>query len=57
MIDRFNLKKRNFIGTTSMEAELSLLVANQALARNGSLVSTNTHSSAIFNAVNTLLAK
>lgn len=34
----FNLKKRKYIGTTSMDAEVSLLMANQALARPGSLV-------------------
>lgn len=34
----FNLKKRRYIGTTSMDAEVSLLMANQALASPGSLV-------------------
>ena len=35
LIDRLNLKKRAYIGTTSMEAELSLLQANMALAGPG----------------------
>ena len=33
LIDVYNLKKRNYIGNTSMEAEVSLLMANQALVR------------------------
>ncbi|GAA5992743.1 hypothetical protein JCM10908_006911 [Rhodotorula pacifica] len=35
LIDVFDLKKRAYIGTTSMESEASLLMANQALASPG----------------------
>ncbi|GAA5974759.1 hypothetical protein JCM5350_001280 [Sporobolomyces pararoseus] len=35
LIDKFDLKKRKYIGTTSMEAEASLLMANQAQAAPG----------------------
>ncbi|TKA57830.1 hypothetical protein B0A53_00979 [Rhodotorula sp. CCFEE 5036] len=35
LIDVFDLKKRAYIGTTSMESEASLLMANQALANPG----------------------
>lgn len=38
MINEISLKKRKFIGNTSMDAELSLLMANQALVKNGDLV-------------------
>ncbi|PLW46524.1 hypothetical protein PCANC_08536 [Puccinia coronata f. sp. avenae] len=38
LVDKFDLKKRIYIGNTSMEAGLSLLMANQGLARPGSLV-------------------
>jgi hypothetical protein len=38
MMDTFDLKKRAYIGTTSMESEVSLLMANQALASSGKLV-------------------
>lgn len=34
-MDVFDLKKRAYIGNTSMEAEVSLLMANQALASEG----------------------
>lgn len=37
LIDRFDLKKRVYIGNTSMEAEMSLLMANQAKASPGKL--------------------
>jgi len=37
-IDKFNLKKRKYLGTTSMDAELSLISANQARIKPGSLV-------------------
>jgi tRNA (guanine10-N2)-methyltransferase len=37
-IDRFNLKKRDYIGITSMDAELSLLMANMAQIEPGHLV-------------------
>lgn len=37
-MDAYNLKKRDYIGTTSMDAELSLVMANMAHARSGSLV-------------------
>lgn len=35
LMDVFDLKKRSYIGTTSMESEVSLLMANQALASEG----------------------
>ncbi|KAJ1967637.1 hypothetical protein IWQ62_001731 [Dispira parvispora] len=38
LVGKFNLKKRNYLGNTSMDAELSLVMANQALARPGALV-------------------
>ncbi|GEM08499.1 RNA methylase [Rhodotorula toruloides] len=38
LMDTFDLKKRAYIGTTSMEAEVSLLMANQALAAPGKWV-------------------
>ncbi|GAA5937316.1 tRNA (guanine-N2-)-methyltransferase [Sporobolomyces koalae] len=38
LIDYFDLKKRKYIGTTSMEAEASLLMANQAQAAPGKWV-------------------
>ncbi|KAF7428315.1 hypothetical protein PC9H_007536 [Pleurotus ostreatus] len=38
LISRFDVKKRAYFGNTSMEAEISLLMANQCLARPGSLV-------------------
>ncbi|KAJ2716749.1 hypothetical protein H4R19_000457 [Coemansia spiralis] len=38
LIDRFDVKKRRYLGNTTMDAELSLVMANQALARAGSLV-------------------
>ncbi|KAJ2579653.1 hypothetical protein GGH95_002991 [Coemansia sp. RSA 1836] len=38
LIDRFDVKKRSYLGNTTMDAELSLVMANQALARNGALV-------------------
>lgn len=34
-IDKYDLKKRNYISTTSMDAELSLVTANMALAAEG----------------------
>ncbi|KAI9144597.1 S-adenosyl-L-methionine-dependent methyltransferase [Paraphysoderma sedebokerense] len=37
-VDRYNLKKRKYLGTTSMDAELSLVMANQALAAPGKLM-------------------
>jgi len=37
-IDKFNLKKRKYLGTTSMDAELSLISANQARIKPGSIV-------------------
>ena len=36
--DRFNLKKRHYIGPTSTCAELSALMSNQVLTRTGSLI-------------------
>lgn len=38
VIDRFDLKKRAYIGITSFEAELSLVMSNLALVRRGDLV-------------------
>jgi tRNA (guanine10-N2)-methyltransferase len=38
LIDVYDLKKRAYIGTTSMESEASLLMANQALAAPGKWV-------------------
>ncbi|KAG4300947.1 hypothetical protein PCK1_002646 [Pneumocystis canis] len=38
IIGQFDLKKRRYIGNTSMDAELSLIAANQALADKGKLV-------------------
>lgn len=37
VIAKYNLKKRKYIATTSMDAELSLITANLALARPGSM--------------------
>ncbi|KAJ3063417.1 hypothetical protein HDU98_000784 [Podochytrium sp. JEL0797] len=37
-IQKFDLKKRGYLGTTSMDAELSLVTSNVALARTGSFV-------------------
>lgn len=38
LVDKFDLKKRAYIGTTSMESEVSLYMANQALAGPGKLI-------------------
>ncbi|ORZ15647.1 hypothetical protein BCR42DRAFT_437915 [Absidia repens] len=38
LVQKYNLKKRHYLGTTSMDAELSLVMANQALASPGKLV-------------------
>lgn len=38
LIDRYDLKKRRYISTTSMDAELALVTANMALAGPGKLV-------------------
>ncbi|CAG8554363.1 2453_t:CDS:10 [Funneliformis caledonium] len=38
LIQTYNLKKRRYIGNTSMDAELSLIMANQALAAPGKLI-------------------
>ncbi|KAI7902319.1 S-adenosyl-L-methionine-dependent methyltransferase [Cokeromyces recurvatus] len=38
LVNLYNLKKRKYLGTTSMDAELSLVMANQALAAPGKLV-------------------
>ncbi len=38
LVEKFDVKKRNYIGTTTMDAELSLIIANQAMARSGTLV-------------------
>lgn len=37
LIDRYDVKKRAYIGTTSMDAELSLVMANMAQVQPGSL--------------------
>jgi len=34
----YDLKKRSYVGNTSFEAELSLVTANMALARPGTLI-------------------
>ena len=38
LVDRFTLKKRAYLGTTSMDAELSLIMANMARVKPGDLV-------------------
>lgn len=38
VVSKYDLKKRPYVGTTSMDAELSLISANQALAKPGSIV-------------------
>ena len=38
LVDRFDLKKRAYVGNTSMESEVSLYMANQSLAAPGKLV-------------------
>jgi tRNA (guanine10-N2)-methyltransferase len=38
IVSQYDLKKRDYLGTTSMDAELSLIMANQALARPGTMV-------------------
>lgn len=38
LIEKFNVKKRKYIGNTTMDAELSLIMANQALCGPGKLV-------------------
>ena len=38
IVSKYDLKKRKYLGTTSMDAELSLIMANQALARPGTLI-------------------
>ncbi|KAF8844365.1 tRNA guanosine-2'-O-methyltransferase [Paxillus ammoniavirescens] len=38
LISTFNVKKRDYVGNTSMEAEISLLMANQTQAAPGKLV-------------------
>ncbi|KAJ2840435.1 hypothetical protein FBU31_000414 [Coemansia sp. 'formosensis'] len=38
LIDKFDVKKRTYLGNTTMDAELSLVMANQALARPHALV-------------------
>ncbi|KAI0222498.1 hypothetical protein L0F63_006926, partial [Massospora cicadina] len=38
VIGTYDLKKRNYLGTTSMDAELSLVMANMALARPNALI-------------------
>ncbi|KAF6213186.1 hypothetical protein GE061_010902 [Apolygus lucorum] len=38
LIKKLSLKSRKFIGNTSMDPQLSLIMANQALVKNGSLV-------------------
>jgi hypothetical protein len=37
LIHRFDVKKREFYGNTSMDAEISLLMANQTLVRHPDL--------------------
>ncbi|KAI8811500.1 S-adenosyl-L-methionine-dependent methyltransferase [Cladochytrium replicatum] len=38
IVGDYDVKKRKYLGTTTMDAELSLIMANQALARPGSFV-------------------
>lgn len=38
LVQKFTLKKREYLGTTSMASEWSLLMANQALARRDTLI-------------------
>ncbi|KAL2916709.1 hypothetical protein HK105_203825 [Polyrhizophydium stewartii] len=38
VVTQYDLKKRGYLGTTSMDAELSLVMANQALARPGAFI-------------------
>lgn len=38
LVETYTLKKRKYLGTTSMESEISFYTANQALARPGSLI-------------------
>jgi len=38
LLQKYDLKKRRYLGITSMDAELSLIMANMALVRPGSLV-------------------
>eukprot|EP01103_Thecamoeba_quadrilineata_P014513 TRINITY_DN4344_c0_g1_i1.p1 TRINITY_DN4344_c0_g1~~TRINITY_DN4344_c0_g1_i1.p1 ORF type:complete len:384 (-),score=63.36 TRINITY_DN4344_c0_g1_i1:8-1159(-) len=38
LVDRYTLKKRKYLGTTSMDAQLSLVLANQAHAQSGSFI-------------------
>lgn len=38
LVDKFTLKKRAYLGTTSMDAELSLIMANMARVKPGDLV-------------------
>mmetsp|Transcript_9634 Transcript_9634/g.29210 ORF Transcript_9634/g.29210 Transcript_9634/m.29210 type:complete len:298 (-) Transcript_9634:1730-2623(-) len=38
IVQSYTLKKRKYIGTTSMDAELSFIMANQALLQEGSIV-------------------
>ena len=38
LISHYSLKTRHFIGNTSMDAQLSLIMANQAQVKPGSLV-------------------
>lgn len=38
VVNKFDLKKRKYLGITSMDAELSLVMANQALIKHDSLV-------------------
>jgi len=38
LVDKYSLKKRSFLGPTSMDNELSFIMANQGLVRAGSLV-------------------
>ncbi|KAJ3345601.1 hypothetical protein HDU83_003901 [Entophlyctis luteolus] len=38
LIQKYDLKKRDYLGTTSMDAELSLIMSNVALVKSGSFV-------------------
>ena len=38
LVDQYTLKRRSYLGTTSMESEISFFTANQALVKPGSIV-------------------
>lgn len=50
LIATFDVKKRAYFGNTSMEAEISLLMANQTLVRPAQIVATRNRDSALLQA-------